>query len=832
MITNTIQATSSTFLAGGGEMGAQMRAFDWTATPLGAPATWPGVLQTTVRMLLASRHPMILWWGPDLVQFYNDAYRASLGPEMHPDALGQQGRVCWRDNWDSIGPEIDHVMAGHGATWHEDAPAPITRNGTRDDVWWTYGFNPIEDDAGIHGVLAICSEVTATHRHTVDVEQSYEALVASMDYGFCVLDVLFDADGNPDDYRYLDTNPAFEKQSGVAGAKGRTIKEIVPYIEPFWLQTYGDVVRTGIAHRALHQALALHKWFETYAFRIGPAGSHKVGVLFKDVTDETRASEALRTSAARQDVSLRLADAVRDLDSSDNIVSTACLILGSELGVARVQYAAVDAAQDGFLVALGWSRAGVAPMPATTFRLNDFGPEIVDALRAGEPMRVDDVRTDPRTAPFASNYAAIGVRSNLAIPLIKGGLVVTILSLHDDVARVWSDDDVLIARDMAERTWNAVETARAQEELRVAVRRKDEFLAMLAHELRNPLAPISAAAQLMTMVDLPPAKVRQTSAIIQRQVTHMTALVDDLLDVSRVTQGLVAITRTPQDMKTILAHAVEQARPLIEAQGHQLAIDLPPEPAQVAGDANRLVQVFTNLLNNAAKYTPAGGKLRVAMEAERDMVLVHVIDNGVGIAPALLPYIFDIFTQGERSIDRATGGLGLGLALVRSLAELHHGSVTCISAGPGQGSRFTVRLPRTADAPGQDQAMPAAAPGALRILLVDDNIDAAQMLKDVLELVGHEVAVEHDPYRAIERAARQQPDVGVLDIGLPGMDGNALARHLLAQPETAHMVCIAVTGYGRAQDRDAALAAGFRHHLVKPVDVAQLTSLLSGLHRP
>ena len=834
VISDSNQQATPSFLAGGGEMGALMRAFDWTATPLGRPETWSALLQATVRMLLASHQPMFIWWGPALIQFYNDGYRRSLGPEMHPAALGQEGCVCWREDWDRLGAEIAHVMAGHGATWHEDTLVPLTRHGRRDDVWWTYGCNPIEDDAGVQGVLAICSDVTETHRHTADLEQSYEALVASMDYGFCVLDLLFDAAGQPVDYRYLDTNPAFEKQSGLAGAKGRTIKEIVPGIEAFWLHSYGDVARTGVPHRALHQVAALHKWFETYAFRIGPAGGHKIGVLFKDVTDQTRAAEAQRISAARQDVSLRLADAVRDLAAPDDIVLTSCLILGSQLGVARVQYAAVDAAQDGFLVALGWSRAGVAPMPATALRLNDFGPEVVTALRAGEPMRVDDVRLDPRTAPFAGNYAAIGVRANLAIPLLKGGLLVSILSLHDDVARVWSDDDVLVARDMAERTWNAVEAARAQEELRIAVRRKDEFLAMLAHELRNPLAPISAAAQLMTLVDLPSAKVRQTSQVIQRQVDHMTALVDDLLDVSRVTQGLVSIARTPQDMNTILAHAVEQARPLIEAQGHQLAIDLPSEPAQVTGDAHRLVQVFTNLLNNAAKYTPAGGRLRIAMEAECDMVAVHVIDNGAGITPELLPYIFDIFTQGERSIDRATGGLGLGLALVRCLAELHHGSVTCISAGPGQGSRFTVRLPRTADAPQPDReaAVRHATAGPLRILLVDDNIDAAQMLKDLLELVGHEVAVEHDPYLAIETAARRQLDVGVLDIGLPGMDGIALARHLLAQPETAHMVCIAVTGYGRAQDREAALAAGFRHHLVKPVDMAQLTHLLSRLHRP
>ncbi len=835
-MSNTDQQASFNFLSGGGELGALMRAFDWTTTPLGQPECWPAILKTSVRLLLTSNHAMFIWWGDELIQFYNDAYRRTMGPELHPSALGQRGRECWQETWHIIGPDIAFVMEGKGATWHEDTLVPFTRYGKREEVWWTFGFSPIEDGSGVRGVLVICNEVTDTHRHTVDLEQSYHALMVSMDHGFCVIEMVRDAAGVPVDYRYLDTSPAFEQQSGMVGARGRTIREMVPGIEDFWIRGYADVAATGTPQRAVHQAAALGKWFETYAFRIGAPDSGKVGVLFKDVTEQTRATEALRISAARQDVSLRLADALRELSAPDDIVSTACLILGSQLGVARVLYAAVDAAQEGAMVALGWTRAGIAPIPAPTLHLDDFGPEVVTALRAGETMRVDDVRMDPRTAPFARAYAAIGVRANLAIPVLKGGAMVTILSLHDDVARAWSDDDVLVARDMVERTWNAVETARAQEELRLSVRRKDEFLAMLAHELRNPLAPISAAAHLMTMVDLAPAKVRQTSQVIQRQVAHMTALVDDLLDVSRVTQGLVAILRAPQDMKAILANAVEQARPLVEAQGHALTVTLPPQPAQVLGDAKRLVQVFANLLNNAAKYTPAGGSIRLAMEVGGDAVLVHVDDNGMGITPALRPYIFDIFTQGERSIDRATGGLGLGLALVKSLAELHLGSVTCSSAGLGQGSRFTVRLPLAGVAPIVPASVPVpaplAAPGPLRILLVDDNIDAAAMLKDLLELDGHQVAVEHDPYRAIERAARQPLDVGVLDIGLPGMDGNTLARHLLAQPATKDLVCIAITGYGREQDREAALAAGFRHHLVKPVDVVQLTSLLARLYQP
>jgi PAS domain S-box-containing protein len=376
------------------------------------------------------------------------------------------------------------------------------------------------------------------------------------------------------------------------------------------------------------------------------------------------------------------------------------------------------------------------------------------------------------------------------------------------------------------------ERQQAEESLREAERRKDEFLAMLAHELRNPLAPISAAAELMEMVRLDEERLTQTSQVIRRQVSHMTGLVDDLLDVSRVTRGLVTIRTTPQDLKSIVSNAVEQIRPIIEAQRHRLGIDLPPDSAQVSGDQKRLVQILTNLLNNAAKYTPAGGDIQLRMEMRGDQVLLHVRDNGIGIEPALQQRVFDLFAQGERAADRSQGGLGLGLALVKSLVELHGGTVSCFSEGLGQGSCFTVSLPRlmakrnVAERRQYIRDVHQAA-RRLRILIVDDNVDAAEMLKMLLEASGHDVLVEHSPRRALERARLEPPDVGLLDIGLPEMDGNELARTLRGRPETAHAVLIAITGYGQDHDRKAALESGFDHHLVKPIDTAGLMGLLN-----
>lgn len=374
----------------------------------------------------------------------------------------------------------------------------------------------------------------------------------------------------------------------------------------------------------------------------------------------------------------------------------------------------------------------------------------------------------------------------------------------------------------------------AEQRLQEADRRKDEFLAMLSHELRNPLAPISAAAEMLQMAPLAPERVRYISDVLGRQVQHMKALVDDLMDVSRVTRGLVEITQAPQDLQEVIANSLEQVRTLIDHKHQHLHLELSPEPAHVRGDKKRLVQVLTNLLSNAARYTPAGGNIHLSLTVQEALVILSVSDDGQGIAPDLAPQIFDLFIQAERDADRSQGGLGIGLALVKSLVELHAGQVSCHSAGPGQGSRFVIKLPRLRASPESDLENQAAAgmTAALKpltILVVDDNIDAGQMLALFLQMAGHQVMVEHHAWRALEHAALLQPQVCVLDIGLPDMDGYELARRLRARPETAGAILIAVTGYGQKQDQAQARAAGFSHHLVKPVDAAELTALLADL---
>ena len=374
------------------------------------------------------------------------------------------------------------------------------------------------------------------------------------------------------------------------------------------------------------------------------------------------------------------------------------------------------------------------------------------------------------------------------------------------------------------------EQKRAQEELVANSRRKDDFLAMLAHELRNPLAPISTAAQLLKAVPTDRATVEHSADIVSRQVRHMTALVDDLLDVSRVTRGLVELERAPVDVKAVLGNAIEQVRPLIEARGHQLTTRMASGDVYVLGDRTRLVQVMSNLLHNAAKYTPQNGALSLSMSVG-EQVEVRVADNGMGVEAQLLPHIFDLFTQGERTPDRSQGGLGLGLALVKSLVDLHRGRVTAESEGRGRGSAFTVILPllRTshpAESPVLRPADTALSSPSRRVMVVDDNKDAAETLRMLLKGQGHEVRVAHDSVEALDVVRDAPSDVFILDIGLPGMDGYALARQLRAHPNGSTAIYIALTGYGSTQDKQRGDAAGFDHYLVKPAEFSELMRLL------
>jgi signal transduction histidine kinase len=370
------------------------------------------------------------------------------------------------------------------------------------------------------------------------------------------------------------------------------------------------------------------------------------------------------------------------------------------------------------------------------------------------------------------------------------------------------------------------------EQLRMADRRKDEFLALLAHELRNPLAPLRNAINILRLKESQDPDVLWCRGVIERQSAQLTRLVDDLLDVSRITLGKIKLRPQVLDLPAVVARAVETSRPLIDAHRHELLVTLPNVPVRVEGDRMRLTQVIANLLNNAAKYQNDGGTIALTVEREAASVVITVRDRGIGISPDMLSEIFELFAQGERTLDRAQGGLGIGLSLVKTVVELHGGQVSASSDGPGRGSQFSIRLPSLlqdldgcrASSEEDEGELPECPP--LRILIVEDSRDAAESLAKLLRLGGHEVLMAQEGEHALHLAARLQPSVALLDIGLPGMDGYELCRRL-RQSGCAHALIVAMTGYGLERDRQRSQEAGFDTHLVKPVPPGELLRMMA-----
>jgi signal transduction histidine kinase/DNA-binding response OmpR family regulator len=427
--------------------------------------------------------------------------------------------------------------------------------------------------------------------------------------------------------------------------------------------------------------------------------------------------------------------------------------------------------------------------------------------------------------------------SAVVMPLVARGRTLGALSLAmSHSGRRYGLADLTLAEDLASRAAVALDNARLYREVQEADRRKNEFLAMLAHELRNPLAPIRNAVHILRACGPDPTRLPGVRDMIERQVEHLVRLVDDLLDVSRITGGKIRLQMERVEMADVVAHALETSRPLLDARRHQLTVSPPSEPLPVHGDPVRLAQVLGNLLNNAAKYTEEGGRVWLSAAREGSAIVLRVRDTGVGIPPEMLASIFDLFTQVDRSLDRSQGGLGIGLTLVRRLVEMHGGSVQASSPGPGQGSEFVVRLPALV----KQHAIQTPSNGQSehpvfcrrRILIVDDNVDAAESLMLVLQRQGHDVRAAQSGQTALKTAADFAPQVVLLDLGLPGMDGFEVARRLRQKADAEPPLLLALTGYGRDEDRRRSREVGFDQHLIKPVDLDLLAALMAGLPVP
>ena len=481
-----------------------------------------------------------------------------------------------------------------------------------------------------------------------------------------------------------------------------------------------------------------------------------------------------------------------------------------------------------------------AVLDATTWAKQTGEPNLC-ALSSGRPAlhaHIDEHWLS--AAPQSDVLRKLAFRSMITVPLCARGQAIGALTLFfAGSGRRHDTSDLKLAEELARRAAAAIENARLMGELREAItrreeadRKKDEFLAMLGHELRNPLAPIMTAVELMKLRG--GFRAERERQVIERQARHLVRLVDDLLDVSRITRGKVQLRREAAEMSLVVAKGIEIASPLLEQRRHQLTVAVPAEGLVAHVDVDRMAQVLANLLTNAAKYTPSGGHIRVSAAQEGESIVVRIRDNGMGIAKEMLGRMFDLFVQGQRTIDRSEGGLGIGLMLVRSLTELHGGTVSAHSEGHGRGSEFAVRLPAQKAPPvaqpgKRGDTGPTGVTGKVRVLVVDDNEDAAITIADVLTELGYEVEVAHDGPKALDCAERFDPDVVVLDLGLPVMDGFEVARRLRTATTGRKMPrLVALSGYGQEVDKANSRAAGFDVHLVKPVDLGQLQAALDG----
>jgi signal transduction histidine kinase len=430
-------------------------------------------------------------------------------------------------------------------------------------------------------------------------------------------------------------------------------------------------------------------------------------------------------------------------------------------------------------------------------------------------------------------------RANEALALANTTLQAEKTRELEALNRVLADANAELAKANEALQREIAERKRFEQELQEADRRKDEFLAMLSHELRNPLAAISNVAHVMKASPAIDPQLRWARDVLGRQTGHLTRLIDDLLDVSRITRGKVTLRHEPLELKSVVAAAVETTRMLISQRGHTLHVEVPEETIPVIGDRVRLTQVVDNVLTNAAKYTKEGGKITITLACDAAVngapgdAVIRVRDTGVGIAPELLPDLFQLFRRADDSIARSEGGLGIGLALARGLVEMHGGRIEAFSEGSGKGSEFTIRLPRSmAEVAAEPQRQPAAVDHArrdgkqLRVLVVDDSVDSAESMAIILEMSGHDVRKAHNGPDALRAAADYRPDVVLMDIGMPGMSGHEVAQKMRETSATRDVVLIAMTGYGRQVDREQSRAAGFDHHLVKPLDFEKLNEVL------
>jgi signal transduction histidine kinase/ActR/RegA family two-component response regulator len=545
-----------------------------------------------------------------------------------------------------------------------------------------------------------------------------------------------------------------------------------------------------------------------------------------DITERRKVEERLRVLDA-------IGDATRVATDPKAIMEYSTRLLGQYLSVTRVAYADVEPDNDRFTIRHDWRVEG-AISTTGVYSLDLFGSRARSDMREGRTLVINDVDRELAQEDGAGMFNQIGIKGIVCCPLVRQGRLVAMMAVHQQKPRTWTSDEVALVEAVVDRCWAHIERVHSTEALRDADRRKSAFLATLAHELRNPLAPIRNALELLRMGSDNRALMDKVRATMERQVSHMVHLINDLLDIARISSGKVVLKIERVDLHAVVASAVETSLPLIEAAKHTLKVEMPEQALWIDVDAVRISQVLSNLLSNAAKYTPASGRIAIDVVAEQGSAIIRVNDTGIGIAREALEGVFEMFAQAPHSIGISKGGLGIGLSLVRHLVTLHGGNVVATSPGPGQGSTFVVRLP-LADVGGRNTLQTTSSLSdarstigrRLRILVADDNADAADTLVHVLRAKGHDVRMAYDGQAAVQAAAAFLPELAFLDIGMPGMDGYQVATALRASAGTTSATLVALTGWGAAEDRARSRAAGFDLHLLKPAAPEDVDAVLA-----
>ena len=867
MAADTRSAATHDILAGGGEMGALMRAHDWAATVLGAPQAWPQPLRTTVRLLLTSRHPMFVFWGPSHTCFYNDSYRLTMGPERHPTALGQPGRQVWDEIWPVVGPQIEQVMSGGEATWHEEQLIPVTRHGQREDVWWTYGYSPIDDPttpSGVGGVLVVCMDVTREHlgrKALLEAEERTRLALAAAD-GVGTWDWDVGADRVRADTR-------FARLYGVdpdRAARGAPLAEFTQSVDPRDQQWLGLAIaralETGEEFNAEYRILQEDgqvRWVAARGrcLRAADGSMARFPGVTTDITERKRAER-------RQAMLLALLESQRRTDDADAMMLAASEALGHHLGVERVGFFAVrdDAVLD---FSTGWSTGRLPTLPGS-FPVEDFDARALAELRAGRTLGIADTASDPRAA--GSQFGAIGTAALIGAPIIRNGRWHAGLYIDHAEPRVWREDEISLVREVAEQTWDAVERARAiraqnalnatleqrvaertaeLENAEAALRQSQKMEAVgqltggLAHDFNNLLAGIAGNLELL--------QARMAQGRINDIERYVTAAQGAAKRAASLTHRLLAFSRQqtldpkPTDVNRLVSGMVELIRRTI---GPGIAM----EPLVAAGglwttlvDPGQLENALLNLCINARDAMPDGGKLTIETgnrwldpraAREHDVppgqyVSLCVSDSGSGMTDEVAARAFDPFFT-TKPLGQGTG---LGLSMIYGFARQSGGQVRIYSE-LGQGTMVCLYLPRhlgeaqTDEGPAEPTAARHAEQGET-VLVVDDEPTVRMLVVEVLEDLGY-TAVEAADSAAGQRVLQSETriDLLVTDVGLPGgMNGRQLAD--VARATRPGLKVLFITGYAE----NAVLSHGHlqpgMHMLTKPFAMDTLASRIKSL---